>query len=143
MIYYYDLYGNPTPLVNPDRSTMLAPPTCSGGQQPNWTGSSWVCATVIVPSPPSLPWPYGTRLTSNAFFNRMGAANVIWLYTQAQTNPTLQYYKDKAWGGVIDLADPIVATDLNYLLTLTGSPFTSANISLILNSPVTQTEAPT
>jgi len=96
----------------------------------------------IAPSPPSTT-SLGTQITPRAFFSRIGAANTVWLYTQAQTNPEFEFYKDKAWSGkFIDLADPETANDLNNLLTLPSTPFTAAMINTILTAPVQASEAP-
>jgi hypothetical protein len=84
---------------------------------------------------------FGTRITPRAFFLRIGQANAIWLYTQAQTNAVLEYYKDMVWSGsYVDLADPVTSTDLNYLLTLSGTPFTADIIAAILTNPVQPSE---
>jgi hypothetical protein len=58
--YYYDIYGNLTTNVDPNRLTSLVPPTCTGDQVANWTGSGWVCMTPVAFTPPT---PYGTTVS--------------------------------------------------------------------------------
>jgi len=88
--------------------------------------------------------PIGTKITPRAFFQRFGQSNLLWLYGQLAGNPALAMYKDQITSAqFVDLADPVTATDLGYLLTLTGTPFTNASITTILTSPVQPSEVPT
>jgi hypothetical protein len=95
--------------------------------------------TLVTPDGAFAP-SLGTVITPRAFFDRIGAANEAWLYAQAQTNSTLEMYKDTIWSGPVDLANPQTATDLTYLLTLTGTPFTSASLVAIVSAPVQANE---
>lgn len=84
---------------------------------------------------------YGSKITPRAFFQRFGQVNLLWLYQQLASNPALQMYKDQVTSAnYVDLSDPVTLLDLNYLLTLNATPFTTATIQSILNKPVTQNE---
>jgi hypothetical protein len=138
MNYYYDTYGNVTTTADPNRATQIAPPTCSSGQQPNWTGSGWAC---VVFSPPATSVAsLGTQVTPLAFSNRFGTSLVA-LYTAAQTNAQLQIFKDQMWGATfIDLASPVTIAGINQLVSL--SLLTQATATAILTNPVQENELP-
>jgi hypothetical protein len=95
--------------------------------------------TLVTPDGANAP-SLGTVITPRAFFDRIGAANEAWLYAQAASNPTLEMYKDEVWAGPVDLANPLTATGLDYLLTIVGTPFTAAGIVTILSAPVQPSE---
>lgn len=80
-----------------------------------------------------------TKITRLAYLNRLGA-ELVHVYTLAQTNVPVQVYKDKVFAAdFIDLADPQVATGLAMLKT--AGIYTDARISEILTTSIADLEA--
>lgn len=96
----------------------------------------------LIPVSGQLTQKNGTLITPRAFFNRLGRVNATWLYTQAQTNPVLEMFKDQVLAGPVDLAAAETVADLNYLTTVAGTPFTAAIVAAILSAPVQAGEVP-
>ena len=66
VLYSYDQFGWYSDAQDPERSTTDEPPACSKGQQPNWTGTHWVCAVYVEPAP-ATPAPTKRELTHLEF----------------------------------------------------------------------------
>lgn len=118
MKYGYDSYGWYNGITDADRSTTTAPPTCSGGQQANWTGNAWVCVvySAPVPVPPLIPiWAW--YIDIGALFDRFGAAKLAVL---TSTEPIVKAFvtdmQSRHWG---DLQNPQLAAGIEYMRGVT------------------------
>jgi hypothetical protein len=150
MIYNYDNYGwlSATP-TSTDRITDQIPPSCGVGQQPNWTGSGWICMTYT--SPPILLAPIDPTqwlIDIGPFFDRFGAAMIpVLTSTDLVAQALVQNIQARKW---VDLKRLDVAGSLAYLggATITGlgtmaSPIIQMTATLqnqILTTPVTYAE---
>jgi len=90
-------------------------------------------------TPPPVTATANTKITRLAYLNRLGA-ELVQVYTLAQTNMSVQVYKDKVFAAdFIDLADPQVAAGLQALKA--ANIYTDARISEILTTPIADLEA--
>ncbi|MDR3480410.1 MAG: hypothetical protein P4L91_06805 [Burkholderiaceae bacterium] len=95
--------------------------------------------TLVTPDGANTP-SLGTQITPEAFAKRLGTTALDAIYAAAASTPSLQAWIAQTWGAkYIDLADPLLATGLNNLVSATL--LTAAQVTAILSAPVQPSEA--
>lgn len=100
----------------------------------NYVAGSYRLAVDVIPV--VVP---NTKITRLAYLNRLGP-KLATIYTMAQSNVSVQIYKDKVFAAdFVDLADPQVADGLAVMKA--NNVYTAAEIAQILTAPITDLEA--